>query len=422
MEDDPRQGPDTASGPEGRSRPLPTVRPAGPHPPPPPLPRSDVPTLESKDGARPSAFRTGVAAFLGVAIGALVTFAALAVSGRLDQGLTSAANSQLATTVTNAPSRTVTITPRENVGRVSAVAAKALPSIVTVLVAAEDRQVGDLPLGSGSGIVLDRNGHVVTNHHVIDGASSIRLVFSNGRTYRAELVGSDALTDLAVLSTEASDVVPIERASENDLEVGDMAVAVGNPLGLDGPPSVTSGIVSALNRTLEVEPGENLYGLIQTDAPITRGSSGGALLNGQGALIGVTTAIGVTDVGAEGLGFAVPVSSVLSIADELIAQGSIEHAYLGIQGQTEFVPEEDGAEVPSGARVAQLEQNSALAAGGGQVDDVIVTLGGSPVTSIDNLVWMLRSYRAGQSVELGLLRDGRPVQIEVTLDRNPASG
>ena len=152
-----------------------------------------------------------MAAFLGVAIGALVTFAALAVSGRLDQGLTSAASSQLATTVTNAPSRTVTITPRENVGRVSAVAAKALPSIVTVLVAAEDRQVGDLPLGSGSGIVLDRKGHVVTNHHVIDGASSIRLVFSNGRTYRAELVGSDALTDLAVLSTEASGVVPIER-------------------------------------------------------------------------------------------------------------------------------------------------------------------------------------------------------------------
>ena len=96
---------------------------------------------------------------------------------------------------------------------------------------------------------------------------------------------------------------------------------MGNPLGLDGPPSVTSGIVSALDRTLEVEPGENLYGLIQTDAPITRGSSGGALLNGQGALIGVTTAIGVTDVGAEGLGFAVPVSSVLSIAEELIAEG-----------------------------------------------------------------------------------------------------
>jgi S1-C subfamily serine protease len=381
-----------------------------------------VPTLDSSDGARPSAFRTGVAAFLGVAIGALVTFAALAVSGRLDPVVTSAASSQLVTTVTNAQPRTVTITPRENTGRVSAVAAKALPSIVTVLVAAEDRQVGDLPVGSGSGIVLDRDGHVVTNHHVIDGASSIRLVFSNGRTYRAELVGSDALTDLAVLSTEAADVVPVQRASDDDPQIGDMAVAVGNPLGLDGPPSVTSGIVSALDRTLEVEPGVNLYGLIQTDAPITRGSSGGALLNGQGELIGITTAIGVTDVGAEGLGFAVPVSSVVSIADELIADGTIAHAYLGIQGQTEFLPEEDGAEVPSGARVAQLEQNSALGAGGGQVDDVIVTLGGSPVTSIDNLVWMLRSYRAGETVEVGLLRDGRPVQIEVTLDRNPASG
>jgi S1-C subfamily serine protease len=401
---------------------VPTVRPAGPNPPPPPLPRSDLPTLASSEGGRPSAFRTGVAAFLGVAIGALVTFAALAVSGRLEQNVTPSASSQLVTSATTAPPRTVTITPRENIGRVSAVAAKALPSIVTVLVAAEDRQVGDLPLGSGSGIVLDRRGHVVTNHHVIDGASSIRLVFSNGRTYRAELVGSDALTDLAVLSTGAADVVPIKQASGDDPQVGDTAVAVGNPLGLDGPPSVTSGIVSAVNRTLEVEPGENLYGLIQTDAPITRGSSGGALLNGQGELIGVTTAIGVTDVGAEGLGFAVPVSSVVSIAGELIAQGAIEHAYLGIQGQTEFLPEEDGAEVPSGARVAQLEADSALAAGGGQIDDVIVTLGGSPVTSIDNLVSMLRSYRAGETVEVGLLRNGRPVQIEVTLDRNPASG
>ena len=400
--------------------PIPGVRPASPTPPPPPLPRSGGRLLAEPAPAR-SGIRTGLAGLLGGIVGALAMFAALSFSGALEAELTVLQPVATVTTVA-ATSEPVVIRPSDGVARVTAVAAKTLPSIVTVLVSAEDRQVGDLPLGSGSGVVLSADGHVVTNHHVVEGASSIRLVLTSGRTYRAELVGSDPLTDLAVLRTDAPALVPVPQAAPDGLRIGDAAVAVGNPLGLEGPPSVTSGIVSAFNRTLEVEPGTSLYGLIQTDAPITRGSSGGALVDGRGRLIGITTAIGVTDVGAEGLGFAVPVAVVRQVTSELIEDGRVEHAYLGVQGQTEFRPEDDGAEVPAGARVAQLEEGSALAVAGGRVDDVIVTLEGSSVDSIDHLVGMLRAFRAGQTVSIEVLRDGEPMTLEVTLDRHPGGG
>src|SRR5690606_25347465 len=149
------------------------------------------------------------------------------------------------------------------------------------------------------GVVYSEDGHILTNHHVIESATDVEVIFSDGVIYPAEIVGSDPLTDIAVISAERPDVTPIRLGTEADLVIGERTVAVGNPLGLLGGPSVTSGILSASGRSLLVERDRWLYGLLQTDAPITRGSSGGALLDEEAKLIGITTAIGGSDVGAE---------------------------------------------------------------------------------------------------------------------------
>jgi serine protease DegQ len=222
-----------------------------------------------------------------------------------------------------------------------------------------------------------------------------------------------------VIRVDAPDLKPIELADIANVRVGDPAIAIGNPLGLRGGPSVTSGIVSAFNRRLTVTTTEELYGLIQTDAPITRGSSGGALLDGQGRLIGITTAIGVSDVGAEGLGFAVPVNIVVGIAEDLIADGEVQHAFLGIVGENAFELTEDNARLPTGARISSVEPDSAIGAAGAQPGDTIVTLDGASVANMNELVAMLRTYRAGETVSVALLRGDETVEILVILDRRP---
>ena len=206
--------------------------------------------------------------------------------------------------------------------------------------------------------------------------------------------------------------------------MGDVAVAVGNPLGLNGGPSVTSGVVSALDRTLPtngLSGAGQLYGLLQTDAPITRGSSGGALLNDRGELIGITTAIGVSDVGAEGLGFAVPSHLVERIASDLISDGNVRHAFLGISGRPAFAQRSDGASVPVGAEISELLTDSAIGAAGAQVGDVIVAVDGERVNSLILLVARLRTLRAGDEVIVTVSRDGAEMDLTLVLDLHPES-
>src|SRR5690606_25693812 len=285
----------------------------------------------------------------------------------------------------------------------------AIPSIVAVEVLGEDGL-----RGGGSGVVYREDGFILTNNHVVSGAAEIFVIFSDGIGYSAELVGTDPLTDIAVISSERPDLTPIRLGAASDLVIGERAVAVGNPLGLLGGPSVTTGILSATGRSLAVEGDNILYGLLQTDAPITRGSSGGALLNGEAKLIGITTAIGVSDVGAEGLGFAVPVDMAVGVAEDLIADGEVSHAMLGIQGRT--VTESLGdATVPLGVEVSSITPGSAYSAAGGEMGDVIQRIAGESVTSIEQLIAILRMYRAGDEVVVEAIRGDEEITFPVEL-------
>ncbi len=363
-------------------------------------------------GRPPSAHRTWFTAFLGGLVGAALMVGIVAWTGAFS------GDQPVAPTADRVVERPI-ITSGETVGRVAAVAARAVPSIVAVQIYAVAGQ-SDTLAGAGSGVIFDENGLILTNSHVIEGAAEIKVSLSDGRTYAADLVGSDPITDIAVLGIGATGLPTIDYAAIDEVEIGDLAVAVGNPLGLEGGPSVTSGVVSAFNRELEVDPFRNivLYGLLQTDAPITRGSSGGALLNEKGDLLGITTAIGVSDVGAEGLGFAVPVDLVDSIAQDLIVEGQVRHAFLGITGRPAF-SDQNGVEVPIGAEITGLTAGSAIGAAGARPGDVIVSLAGERVSSMNLLVSQLRTFRAGQTVDVELIRDGDSIELSLTLDERP---
>jgi len=320
---------------------------------------------------------------------------------------------------TNPPPPSLTVPPPTSAptviadtGNATEVAMRAIPSIIAVEISSV------LGEGGGSGVVYSEDCYIITNHHVVSEADEIAIVFSDGGRWVPEVIGTDDLTDIAVLRVTRPDLTPIEVGSSGSLIIGERAVAVGNPLALEGGPSVTYGIVSALNRSLQVESGETLYGLIQTDAPITRGSSGGALLDSAARLVGITTAIAVSDVGAEGLGFAIPIDTAVDVASDLIQDGVVSHAQLGIQGQTALA-EADGAEYPVGVLVTDVTPESAYDLGGGQTNDVITALGEVPITSMDTLLTELRTRRAGETVSIAVTRADADTELTVTLDGRP---
>jgi len=217
-----------------------------------------------------------------------------------------------------------------------------------------------------------------------------------------------------VIRIARQDLTPIDIGASGQLRIGERAIAVGNPLALEGGPSVTSGIVSALNRSLTVENGTALYGLIQTDAPITRGSSGGALLDGSARIIGITTAIAVSDVGAEGLGFAIPVDMAIDVANDLIQSGEVSHAMLGIEGQT-ATAEQNGASYPVGVLVTNVDSASAYEMAGGQVNDVITALDGVEITTMEELLTEMRTKRSGEEVTVSVARSDSDLDLVVTM-------
>jgi putative serine protease PepD len=302
--------------------------------------------------------------------------------------------------------------------RAAEVARAVLPSIVTVEVASTHTDPF-LAEGSGSGVVLRADGLLVTNQHVVEGAEAVRVVFAGGRAYPAEVVGQDAVTDLAVLRIEAAGLTPITLGSSEAMDIGDPAIAIGSPLGLEGGPSVTVGVLSAFGRQLNTGADEALYGLLQTDAPITRGSSGGALVDAEGRLIGITSAIGISDVGAEGLGFAIPVELVSIVTGQLIDEGRAEHPFLGIEGSTFFREEADGSTVPAGVSVATVIEGTAAEAAGVLPGDIILSAADETLATMEQLVVLLRFYRVGEVVSLVIDRGGAQQTIAVTLMERP---
>ena len=287
------------------------------------------------------------------------------------------------------------------------VGADVIPSIVTVEIGSESNGAF-VPAGSGSGVILDTSGNIATNDHVVEGGTAARVILSDGRIYEAELIGTDPLTDLAVLNISATDLSPIALGSTDDLTIGTRAIAVGSPLGLEGGPSLSVGVVSALGREVQTGPETILYGMIQTDAPITSGSSGGSLVDADGALIGITTAVGVSNIGVEGIGFATPVEIVERVTAEIIATGSVSHALLGISGDTAYDATEDGGSAPVGVDVREVTPGSAASSAGIAVGDVITAVEGIDVLTMDELITALRRVSGGDSITISL-SDGRTV-------------
>jgi S1-C subfamily serine protease len=291
-----------------------------------------------------------------------------------------------------------------------------IPSVVTVQIngTAFGGETG--PLGSGSGVVYDDQGHILTNDHVVAAGSSYEVVLSNGTVYPAELVGSDSTTDLAVLKVTADGLTPIELGQTDELTVGDPAVAVGSPLGLRGGPSLTVGVISAFGREVRTDSTTTLYGMLQTDAPITQGSSGGALVDATGRLVGITTAVGVSEVGIEGIGFATPIEIVERVADEIIASGVASRPFVGIGGITTSADTSDGGSSPVGVLIESIEPNSGAAAAGLAPGDVIAALNGDDVKTMNELVALLRQYGVGTTIKVTL--DSGEI-VAVTLGENP---
>lgn len=318
---------------------------------------------------------------------------------------------------------------------------KVLPAVVSVKVegtAAQSQKVPeefkkffgeDLPdqpsqpfEGLGSGVIIDAaKGYVLTNNHVINQAQKISIQLNDGREFDAKLIGGDDQSDIALLQIQnPSKLTQIAIADSDKLRVGDFAVAVGNPFGLGQ--TATSGIISALGRSgLNLEGLENF--IIQTDASINRGNSGGALLNLNGELIGINTAILAPGGGSIGIGFAIPSNMAQTLAQQLIQFGEIKRGLLGIKGteMTADIAKAFKLNVQRGAFVSEVLPNSGSAKAGVKSGDVIISLNGKPLNSFAELRSRIATTEPGTKVKLGLLRDGKPLEVEVTLDSNTSS-
>jgi putative serine protease PepD len=262
-------------------------------------------------------------------------------------------------------------------------------------------------VAQGTGFEIDEKGDIVTNAHVVADATAISVETKDGKTYGASLVGSDPTTDVAVIHIDAAAdaLTPLSFGDSTALAVGDPVVAIGDPFGLAD--SVSTGIVSALGRTITSPDGHPIQDAIQTDAAINHGNSGGPLLDDQGEVIGITSQIYAdqSTSGNVGIGFAVPSATVEQIADELIAHGQVSHPYLGVSL----------ADAAGGVRVTQVASGSAAAAAGLQVGDVITAVDGHTVSSADGVVALISALSPGDSVTLSVERAGSSTTLHATL-------
>jgi putative serine protease PepD len=262
----------------------------------------------------------------------------------------------------------------------------------------------------GSGFVLDKQGDIVTNDHVVSGASSIEVTFADGTKARARLVGTDPSTDVAVVrvSIPSAKLQPLTFGDSSAAQVGDGVVAIGSPFGLSG--SVTTGVISALHRSIQAPNHYTITGALQTDAAINHGNSGGPLLDSNGKVIGVNAQIESNSGGSDGVGFAIPSNTVRTVAQQLVSGGKVTHAYLGVQVTT-------GA---AGATVAAITAGSPAATAGLQRGDTIAAIDGQAIRTSDALVSALAGHTPGDQVALTVRRGSATNKVNVKLAAQPS--
>jgi putative serine protease PepD len=367
---------------------------------------------QSVPSRRTGRLRIGIA---GLVAGALI-------GGGAGAGVAGLIDDPAATSSTSAAAQNVTIKNPETATTATAAAAKAAPSVVTLYVSSGSNS------GSGSGVILTDDGYVLTNNHVVTlegtGTGTVQVRTADGTLYDATVVGTDPSSDLAVVKLDgASDLTPATFANSDKVQVGDVAVAIGAPLGLSN--TVTDGIVSATGRAVETgstQDDSTVIDAIQTDAAINPGNSGGALVNGAGEVIGINSAIATvasqapgsqSQSGNIGVGFAIPANTAQRIAKELIANGKATRAFLGVSSRTAADDQNSG--VGDGAEIVSVEPGTAADDAGLQAGDVVTAVGDRPVTTSTELTAAVRSKAPGDKVALTVRRGNDTKTVEVTL-------
>lgn len=279
--------------------------------------------------------------------------------------------------------------------------------------------------GTGSGFIINSNGQILTNAHVVDGADRVSVTLKDRRTFEGKVLGQDPVTDVAVIQIQASNLPTVAIGNSDRLQPGELAIAIGNPLGLDN--TVTAGIISATERSSsDIGVSDKRVGFIQTDTAINPGNSGGPLLNSRGEVIGMNTAI---IQGAQGLGFAIPINTVQNIAQQLISTGRVEHPYLGIQmvGLTPEIKQQLEIEsnrriqisAARGVLIVRVVPGSPAEAAGLRAGDVIQAISGQPVDKVEQLQQIVEQNSVGSQLQIQVQRNGRDVQVAVRLENLP---
>ena len=272
--------------------------------------------------------------------------------------------------------------------------------------------------GYGSGVIYDKSGLIVTNNHVVDGASEIIVSLADGRSAQGKVLGTDAATDLAVVKIDLDNLPVAEFGDSSTVQVGEPAIAIGNPLGMEFRGSVTVGIISALNRSVEI--GEKKFTLFQTDAAINPGNSGGALVNADGEIIGINSAkIGVSNV--EGMGFAIPINNVKPIIKELAAKGRVAHPYVGASLIDKDIANHYGFDMDlhEGLFIMKLSKGGPLARSGARTGDIITEFNGVKVHTVAALRDEIAKHQVGDQVNITILRNETQMTLAVTLQEYP---
>ncbi|WDU83127.1 S1C family serine protease [Caloramator sp. Dgby_cultured_2] len=273
----------------------------------------------------------------------------------------------------------------------------------------------------GSGIIFDKNGYIMTNYHVVEYAdpknsyskyTTLEVFLPDGRQAKGKFIGGDRKTDLAVIKVDLSDLPVAELGDSSSIEVGELAVAIGNPLGLDFAGSVTAGIISAVNRKVQID--DRTLNLIQTDAAINPGNSGGALVNSKGQVIGINT-VKISSTGLEGLGFAIPINDAKPIIDQLVMFGYVKgRPFIGISGReiTETIAKMYN--IPQGVYIIGVTPNTGAYKAGIQAGDILIKLAGQEIKSLKDVDAVKSRYKAGDTVDAVIYRNGKKIALKLT--------